>query len=664
MTAFVRRYLTTPTLAQLTEIEQVALVDQTPTTPVTGSGTGMLMLVGEFEDGPFNEPTEVLGEDDEAARFGGFGYTYGSLRYQNPCARVHNGEAWNGNAFLKGKFLRPPRKVVCRVDSSVGEVRFQPLASLRSAVGPYRLLVGQQLSFAPDGGGAVLTAAIAATAATRVGIAFPGGGNLSLFVGGEQMSITVDANPAVIVTFQAADQTALQVAARINGFLGYAAAVGILGNTGISLSGIVLGTSGSVTLANVGAGTALLAIGHTAGTTAGGGNVGNLNAVTATELAALIDALAGVSASVDSTGAVIAYSPTVGTGSLLAAAGAMATATGFTTATTVTATTGAAVSIPAGTRVRNAGAVEWVSMQTINIPEGTSSVPNLAYYASPIRPGLDNGSIGAEVAGNITTLVDIPAGRMFSVTNVANVTAALSENTLDARYATAFASTVDPSSIAAKVNVSLCARARRPPTCRASNNAIEAASNEGCQGRVFHARAAFGVPLATAQADRATLAAGTGEADRVFFSYPGWRMRVPEIAEIEAGHRRRTGFTADGIITIGGDGPLAYINSSLNPEENPGQNTGLLSFLVDVERITGVFLNMAFYIAAKAGRHLRAQGRQGRLLLPVRGHVLAGRGPHHAEAPQDGGPHRRLGGAHPRAVLQAPHHRRQGGRDR
>lgn len=597
MTAFVRRYRTVPSIATLTAIEQIALVDQTPTTPVVGAGAGCMLLVGEFEDGEFNEPTEVLGPDDEAAKFGGFGYTYGSLKYQNPCARIHNGEVWNGNGFIKGKYLQPPRKVIVRVDSSVGSVRFQPLASIRSAIGPFRFLVGQQLSFAPDGGGAVLTAAINATAATVNGIAFPGGGNLSLFVGGEQISITVDDNPAVIVTFQAADQTAAQVAARINSFLGYAAAVTILAGTGISLTGITLGTAGRMTRADVSAG-ALAAIGHVAATTNGAGNVANLNSVTATELAGLVDALAGVVATVDSTGAVVAYSATVGTGSLLLAAGAMATAAGFTPiGSTVSATVGAAAIIPAGTRVRTAGGAEWVSMQTLSIPEGTSSAPNLAYYTSPIRPGNDNGTAGASVAGTIVVLVDIPAGRMFSVTNVDNVSAALDENTLDARYQTAFDSTTDPSLVSAEVNFSLCARRTAAVSMTGRNNAITA-SNEGCQGRVFHARAAFGVPLATAQADRATLAAGTGEADRVFFAYPGWRMRVPEIAEI--GLTGGTGFTADGIITIGGDGPLAYINAALNPEENPGQNTGLLSFLVDVERITGVFLNMAFYIAAKA----------------------------------------------------------------
>lgn len=591
MTAFIRRYRTAPTADQLSAIEQIALVDGVPTTPVTGAGSGTLMLVGEFEDGPFNEPTEVFGEDDERAKFGGFGFTYGTTLYENPCARVHIGEPWNGNAFLKGKFLKPPRKINVRVDSSVGNVRFQPLASARSGVGPFRLTIGMQLSVAPDGGGAVLTTAINATAATDAGIAFPGGGNLSLFVGGEQIGIVIDSNPEVIVTFQAADQTAAQVAARINSFLGYAAATTILAGTAIQLVGIKLGTAGAVTLRNV-SGTPLTNIGQAPGTANGTGNVANIDAVTATEVAALVDALAGVSATVDSTGAVVTYSPTVGVGSILIAAGTMATALGYTNNTLISALVGAAVAIPAGTRVRTAGGLEWVSMQTINVPEGTATAPNVAFYTSPIRPGNDNGTLAGTAAGTIVVLTDIPTGRMFSVTNVDNVTAALTENQLDARYETAFNSTLDPAAISAQANYSLCARRSDAVTAAGLLNA-RTASDEGCFGRSFHSREALGVTGAQAIVN---VAAQRG--DRNFHTWPMWKARIPEIAA--RGVAGGFGFTADGVIYIGGDGPLAYINAALNPEENPGQDTGLLGFITGIEKPAGTTFNMALYTALKA----------------------------------------------------------------
>lgn len=592
MTAFIRRYRTAPTLDQLSAIEQIAIVDGVPTTPVTGAGSGTMLLVGEFEDGAFNTPTEVFGEDDEHFKFGGFGYTYGSLLYQNPCARVHVGEPWNGNAFLKGKFLKPPRKICVRVDTSVGEVRFQPLASLRSAIGPYILAVGQQLTVAPDGGAGVLTTAINATAATRVGIAFPGGSNLSGFVGGEQIGIIIDNNPEVIVTFQAADSTAAQVAARINGFLGYVAATTILSATGIQIAGIVLGTSGKVTLRNV-SGTPLTNIGSTAGTTNGTGNVANVNAVTATEVAALVNALAGIDAVVDSTGAVVVYSPTVGAaGSVNVTASAMATALGLSAGTTTTALVGPAATIAAGTRVRTAGGLEWVAMQTVSVPEGTTGAPNVAFYASPVRPGNDNGTAIGATAGTVVVLVDVPSNRMFSVTNIANLTVALDENAMDARYQTAFNSTLDPSEVSAQANVSLSARRSAPVTAMGLLNA-RTASDEGCFGRSFHSREAFGTSSAQAMANVAL-----DRGDRNFHTWPAWRVRVPEIAQL--GVAGGFGFTADGVILVGADGPLAYINSVLNPEENPGQDTGLLGFITGIEKPTGTVFNMALYTALKA----------------------------------------------------------------
>ncbi len=579
MTAFIRRFLATPTIEQLTRIEQIAIVDATPRSPVTGVGTGMLMLVGEFEDGPFNEPTEVFGENDEATKFGGFGYKYGSLVSQNPCARVHLGENWNGNAFIQAKFLRPPRKVCVRVDTRVGNVQLRPLASLRTALGPFALAVGQQLTVAPDGGAGVTTTAIAATAATRDGIAFPGAGNNSEFVGGEQIGITIDDNPEVIVTFQAADQTAAQVAARINGFIGYAGASTILAGTGVRIAGVVLGTSGEVTLRNV-SGTPLTNIGHTAGSTAGTGNVANLAAVTAAEVAALVNALAGVDAIVDADGRVVVYSPTVATGSINVTAGAMATALGLLAGTTVVANVGEAAVIPAGTRVRTAGGAEWVVMQTISVPAGTVANPNPAFYSAPIRPALDNGTALAAVAGTITTLVDIPRGRMFSVTNADNVSAALSESAIDLAYEAAFAATVDTTKVTREASVSLSARRSTVVNRAGRTNAITA-SAEGNFGRKFHARIAFGRTQSQAIADVAD--ATQFASDRVFCTYLGMAIRVPEIAVL--GSAGGTGFTDDGVVLVGANGALAYINAALPPEENPGQDTGLLSFVLGLEGV-------------------------------------------------------------------------------
>lgn len=577
MTAFIRRFRETPTLEVLTAIEQIALVDETPRTPVTGVGTGVLMLVGEFEDGAFNTPTEVFGENDEQAKFGGFGYTYGTVQFQNPCARIHLGENWNGNAFIKGKFLRPPRKICVRVDTRVGNVQLRPVASLRSGVGPFRLTVGMQLAFTPNGGATETTTAIAAAVATDTGIAFPGGGNLSLYVGGEQIGITIDANPEVIVTFQAADQTAAQVAARINGFLGYTAVTTILAGTGIQIVGLVQGTSGRVVLRNV-SGTPLTNIGQAPGTVNGTGNVADLSAVTAAEVAALIQALATVEGAVDSVGRVVAYTTLVSTGSLSLAAGTMATAIGMPTAVTSVANQGVAMAIPAGTRVRTAGGAEWVVMQTISVPEGTASAPNAASFDAPVRPSLDNGTAVAATAGTVVVLFDIPNDRMFTVTNSGNLSAALTEDQIDVLYETAWGTTIDPSNITREVSHTLSARRSAACDRAGRNNAIQA-SDEGNFGRHFHMRMAFG-----AQPSEALTTVALHRTDRVFFTYPGHRVRIPEIAQV--GAAGGVGFTSDGVITVGADGGLAFINSVLPPEENPGQDTGLLdTYVLGVEPI-------------------------------------------------------------------------------
>jgi hypothetical protein len=583
MTAFVRRFREVPTIEVLTEIEQVAIVDQVPQTTPVGVGSGTMLLVGEFEDGPFNTPTEVFGDNDELAKFGGFGFQRGTLLSQDPCARIHGGEAWNGNAFIKGKFLKPQRKICCRVDTRVGDIRFQPLASVRTAVGPFRLTVGGQITVTPDGGSPVSTTALAAVVATKSGIAFPGGSNLSEFVGGEQISITIDANPAVIVTFQAADSTAAQVAARINSFLGYAAATTILSGTAIRIIGVVAGTDGAVVLANV-AGTPLTNIGLSPSTTNGTGTVGNINAVTATEVQTIVNALAGVDARVDADGRVVIFSPTTGTGSILVASTTMATEVGIAAAdlgVTLDALVGEATIIPAGTRVSNSGdTMRWLSMQTLRIPEGTDDTPNLSFYSSPIRPVLDDGTGTSATAGQVSALIDIPGGRMFSVTNISNVSAALSEVQIDVAYEAAFDATVNPSKISRVVNSSLCARNSDAVMRKGRDNAI-LASNEGNFGRKFHGRAPLGYTL-----DQAIANVALYRSDRVFFTYPGWRVRIPEIAVV--GLAGGTGFTEDGVITIGADGPLCYINCQIPPEENPGQDTGLLTFVLGIEDIDGV----------------------------------------------------------------------------
>ena len=149
MAGFVRRFTSTPTIEVIRQIEGVVIVDIAPPDPTTGAGSGTVLLVGEFEDGLFAGDedaigsVEVFGSADFAAKFGGLGFTYGGLVASNPCARRHLLENWNGNGYLKAFKLRAQRLLVSRVDTSVGSVAFDPLASITATkVGPYVLTVG------------------------------------------------------------------------------------------------------------------------------------------------------------------------------------------------------------------------------------------------------------------------------------------------------------------------------------------------------------------------------------------------------------------------------------------------------------------------------------------------------------------------------------------
>jgi hypothetical protein len=594
MTAFLRRFRDTPSLEELTAIETLALVDRTPRMPVVGVGTGTLLLVGEFEDGAFADPTEVYGANDEATKFGAFGYTYGTTEHQNPCARLHNAEAWNGNGWLKGQNLRPKRKIICRVNTSCGTVRFSLAAGKRTLRGPWAMVAGDQLSVTTDTGGPVNMTAIAATRATNGGAGFPAG-----LVNGDQIGIAVDGLPEVIVTFQASDTTRALVCARINGFLGYTAAVDDGAN--VDLFGAQYGTGGRLTTRDITAGV-LAKIGQVAGTFNGGGNVANLAAVTPTELAALIN-IAGIiaingAAMVDpNTNELVIYRSGSSSGTLRVdnVVGTPCTTLVITTGASgvVTGNVGVGFTVPAGTRVRNAGGEEWVTMRTLTWPEGTVAAPNVASQDVEIRANNELVAHSAAVGGTVTTEVDLPTTRMVEVTNPSNLTASpLTEAAIDAAYKTALDATLNPRKASAQATELVIARHSTVTNLHGRQNAIDA-SNEGLYGRHFYARPAIGATSAQAIADVALY-----RYDRVFYAWPGWRMYVPEIAKV--GAAGGVGFSDDGLVNIGGDGPLAYLHSVLNPEENIGQDTGRLTFVSDIDSTVTETMNRAMYTALKA----------------------------------------------------------------
>lgn len=580
MAGFVRRFTSTPTVEVLNEIEAINVVDGAPAGPTTGTGSGTVLCIGEYEDGPFNTAVEVFGSSDQATQFGGFGYTYAGVPYSNPSARQHLFEKWNGNAFLKLKFAQARRLVCLRVDTSVGEVGLTPRASFVSKVGPFSLTDGLQL-VATSAAGAGTSTAIDGNRAIIAGL---GGTYPTLFAGGESMDVQVDSGPVVRVSFTAADQTQPQVLARINATLGYAAAVV---NAGVNdLVGIRFGTAGNIKVTNVsGTPVATLFPAYTSGTLVSGvGNVGDLGAVTAAEIVTIFNGSASMSSN-----NISAVSIGDGTFRLFASAGATLNITAGTMASalfdaanigvTVTAGVQAAGMIRAGTRVRNSGGTEWVVMQTINVPEGTTASPQSGPFICKVRPAQDDGTTATAASATVTTLVDQPDFAYCSVSNASALSAALTENQLDAKYDTAFDASLDATVAALHaVNFSVCARRSTATIRKGIDNAV-AASAQGFYGRKYLSRAPLGFTQTQAVADVANW-----RNDRLFYTWPGLQVRVPEIAF--RGTAGGTGFTADGIITVGADGPLSTVCAMLPPEENPGQSTGLLENFFAVETQT------------------------------------------------------------------------------
>lgn len=602
MAGFVIRRTTIPTTEELLAIEAVNVIDLAPPSPATGVGSGNVLCVGEFEDGGFaaggdapewvGDPgtLEVFSSQDLENRFGGFGYTYGSSKYNNPSARRHLSEYWNGNGFLKLRYSRTKRLMISRVDTSVGTVAFSPLAVITGSVaGPFNLAVGDLITATTNTGGPDSSTALTAAAASVAGSVFATTG----FVGGETISITIDNNAAINVVFTAADQTAAQVAARINLVLGFTSATAAGG--AVTIAGLIQGTSGRVILANVTTGTLAL-FGHAAGTTAGTGSVGNIDAVTATEVAAIGNASAAltsinVAMRATSDGRVVVYCSSAGTGTINITSTSMATILGLTTGSTVKAGQHDGGLIPAGTRVRTSGGLEWVTMQTLTIAAGSNASPNVGPHVVKVRPALDDGSVAGASASAVNVVVDQPSFAEMKVSNPSALSAALTEPQMDVAYEAAFDATLSLTAPTREVNYSVSARRSDAVVRKGRANAIQA-SEGGLYGRKFITGAPLGYSLAQARTDVANW-----RTDRLFYTYPGWQVRIPEIAF--KGTAGGAGFTADGIITVRADMPLATICSQLPPENNPGQQTNLIDAFFQVESV-GVNFGINEYKALKA----------------------------------------------------------------
>lgn len=580
MAGFVRRFLFDPGLEELTAIEGVVIIDREPPASITGVGTGTAHIVGEFEKGPFADPVEVASGGDFLTTFGGFGFEYAGVPSQNPSARARLAdgaivnEFWNGNGFIALANKRFRRLIVTRVDTSVGEVSFTRLACLEGSPNPtFDLEPGEILDF--DIGAGTVTATFTATAAA---LASAVGTYPTTFTGGESMTLLIDDGTSkqvgpVTVVFQATDQTQADVINRINAALGYTAAVDSGGNV-TTITGRVRGSDGEVRVTAVSGAIVTTATGFSVSSAAGTGNVADIDQVTVTEVDAVVNAAsASVNASRNADGNLqLCNTGTPGTGTLEVEATTTATGLGFTLGATADAAAGEDGVLTAGSRVRNVGGDEWVTMQDVTI-----AADDAGPYTVKIRPATDDGTQAAAGVGTIITSVDADT---FSVTNLLPVSEALSEAAIDALYVLALAETKKLNGVQRETNIIWSARQSNAIRSQLRTNALDASANGG-RGR----RSLIRPPLSTTTR---TIARGTSQPgvgayrdQRVGYCFPGVATFIPQIAL--RGTAGGDGFTDNGIVDVGFDSFVASIFSQLPPEENPGQETTFTTGIVSLE---------------------------------------------------------------------------------
>lgn len=574
---FTRRFNFVPSDDVLVEIESANIVDLTPPAPIAGVGTGTALLVGEFETGPFELTTEVSSAADLQATFGGFGYTYGSsvANFPSAVSRQADGgalEHWNGNGALALNGKQFARLLICRVDTSVGAVQFSRLAFVTGAAQPsYPLDTGSVLGL--DIGAGEVDATFTGTPATVAGSGF---GGTTGFSGGETLTLGYDAVTDFVVTFLVGDQSATDVASRINAYAGFTFADGSSGQ--IVLTAKLGGTDGQVRVV-AGSTGVISTLGLTVANTAGTGNVGNISAVTFAEVKAIVEAgISGTLVEQDPEGRLrVSNVATPLTGTITVKEGTGPNSLGFVKDDTSSAASGVAGVIPAGSVVTDDGTNVLVTMQDVAVLAAVAGP-----YSVKVRYAVDDVSGGGTSPSTIVELTTVLGFGSFSVTNAQSIGAALSESQIDAQYAIALAtgsSTTSVSSIAKVTNVIWSARHSNAVRRSLRTNAIYASAN-GCFGRV----ACISPPLNTKSSDavgNAEPGVGALRDERVIYCYVGFNVFVPPIAL--RGTAGGAGFTASGNIDQTSDGWMASILSQLNPEENPGQDTPFTSAANGIE---------------------------------------------------------------------------------
>lgn len=575
---FVRRYTSDPGLAELLAIEGVVIIDQSPPGAINGVGSGFAVMIAEMEDGPYLIPNEVESNNDLLATYGGFGFTYGGVPSNNVCARARfadgqlAAEYFNGNGFIGLVNKKFSRLAVVRVDTSVGAVSFTPLASvLGNGNFQWALATGQHLDLDIGAGTVASTfTGVAATKASSAG-AYP-----TTFAGGEHIQFVIDANtPQQIgpldVYFLATDTTQALVVARLNAAAGYAA-FSVGGGNVTNFNGRVAGTSSNVQIlaqdAIVGT-----KVGFNTTVANGTGNVTDISKVKFTEVISVVQAaVAGTAVDRDSNNN-LRVSATAAA-SITVVATTTAAAFGFVNGATDANTITNSGFIPAGTRVRNGSAVEWVTTQSVAVTAGQAGP-----FSVRVRPAVDDGTNAGATAGSVTVFPAAIPGDSYSVTNPLPIAAALTEPAIDAAYAAAFDATLSPNAVTRQANIIFSARQSNAIRMKSRSNALLASAS--LFGRITTIRPPLNTRRADAKSTTVQPGVGAYRAERVIYNFPGANTNVPQIAT--RGTAGGAGFTFDGNIDVGFQTWCASTMSQLAPEENPGQLTALMALITGLE---------------------------------------------------------------------------------
>jgi hypothetical protein len=605
---FTRRWTFDPGSTVLGQIEGVDILDREPPETIIGVGSGTTCIVGEFENGPFDATTEVTSYTQLKQQFGAFGYTYNGQVGQNPCARQRFAdgavlaEYWNGNGAIQVGGKKFSRLMIMRVNTSVGSVQFTRQANLLGGRQfAYQVTSAQDIVIITDAGTTTVT--FTGTAGTVTG----SGASFASITAGLTAVLGYDGAPNFTVTFQSTDTTIAAVIARINAAAGFT----FVSNSSsqLKLTGLQVGTGGNVRVVS---GTALTDLGLTVGTTNGTGPFANFNAALPSEINTKIASATTNTVFVEQlpSGQLRMYriSSAPATDTLEVSASSTVTF-GFPTGTTDAASTGNAGIIPAGTVVSgvNSG-ISYVTMQDITVTAtaitGTSA-SGAGPYPVVVRPAQDDNSVATtSLVGDVTkvsstTVITLDS---FAVYNLQVVAAALSEAAIDAAYTTAISNTLNSEDPSHDINIIWSARQSDTVRRQLLVNVQTAGDGGGAGvlGRIAIIRPPIGTLEAGAESTVAEPGVGAYSYQRIVYCYPQVTMFVPSIGTV--GIAGGTGFTANGIVTVGADGVMASICSQLNPEENPGQLTSFTGNVVGIEPNYngGVPFQLADYISLKA----------------------------------------------------------------